>query len=328
MSTIRIARRRRYTNIDRRSIRDDRLSFRALGLLTWLLDHPDDWRANAEEIAREHPEGKREGRDAIRTAFQHLREAGYLVRERVQDPSTGRWMTVSTLYEHPSDAVAPDDGKAVVGPTTGNPTVGNPAVGKPGVIENPVSEPGNEATDRRLQPRADGQLGSDDDHRQGSERTAQLLARADLDDLPSHKRAEVRDEGAWLQTAARRRRARNGADIYRALDDGADPSAAAWAILTAERAVRAAPPPTDPLAGAQAAQNALMERNRWVAERVARGETCPACADTGWALDLDDPDRVVPCAHDGSIPVSEPSEEAARSTPLQARLDRVRVRQP
>ena len=127
MSTIRVAKRKRYTNVDRRAVNDAEVSFRARGLLFWLLDKPDDWRVDSTAIAAQ----SKEGRDAIRTALGELEKAGYLVRERVQSDA-GRWMTVTTVYEHPSEAPAPEKptpGKpsSVKGaPGTGAPTPGNP----------------------------------------------------------------------------------------------------------------------------------------------------------------------------------------------------------
>lgn len=96
MSTIRVAKRTRYTTIDQRTIRDDRLSFRARGILVWLLDHPDDWSARADVIAR----AGTEGRDAVRSALQELEFCGYLVRDRRRD-ALGRWHSEIWVYEQP-----------------------------------------------------------------------------------------------------------------------------------------------------------------------------------------------------------------------------------
>lgn len=98
MSTLRVARRSRYTSVDRRTINDTALSYRARGVLVWLLDKPDDWRADATSIAS----GGTEGRDAIRSALRELEAGGYLVRSKRRDEGTGRWVTEHVLYEHPS----------------------------------------------------------------------------------------------------------------------------------------------------------------------------------------------------------------------------------
>lgn len=103
VSTIRVARRPRYTSVDRRTLNDEALSFRARGVLVWLLDKPDDWRADAESIAR----AGKEGRDAVRAALKELEAAGYLVRRRYREGGT--WRCEHTLYEHPSLADLDDD---------------------------------------------------------------------------------------------------------------------------------------------------------------------------------------------------------------------------
>ncbi|WP_336390321.1 replication protein [Prescottella equi] len=66
--------------------------------MIWLLSKPADWRTRSEAIAAQSP---KEGREAIRSAMRELREAGYMVTERVQDPETGRWSTITTVFEEP-----------------------------------------------------------------------------------------------------------------------------------------------------------------------------------------------------------------------------------
>jgi len=112
MGTIRVARRARYTSIDRRTIRDTRLSFRARGVLLWLLDRPDESTTDSDLIA----EHGAEGRDAIRTALRELRDHGYMTRRKVRG-ERGRWVTESWVFERPQPVDNPptDDGKPGVG---------------------------------------------------------------------------------------------------------------------------------------------------------------------------------------------------------------------
>lgn len=88
-----------HVRVLRRVVRDTRISFRALGILAWLLDRPDGWVVRAEQISREgqRPDGTtadgtthaREGREAVRTALRELAAAGYyrLERRRMRDGS-------------------------------------------------------------------------------------------------------------------------------------------------------------------------------------------------------------------------------------------------
>jgi len=88
-----------FTILSNAVLNDARLSFRARGVLMWLLSKPADWRTRSESIAAQSPT---EGRDAIRTAMRELERLGYLVREKVQD-ERGRWHTIQTIYEEPAD---------------------------------------------------------------------------------------------------------------------------------------------------------------------------------------------------------------------------------
>lgn len=131
MSTFRVAKRARFTNIDRRTVNDDAVSFKALGLLVWMLDKPDDWSFDSETIARLE---RKEGRDAIRSAFRELEAAGYMRRERRQN-ERGHWVTETVVYEVPPT----DDGFSGVGrPGVGQTDVGPADVGEPGALMKTV----------------------------------------------------------------------------------------------------------------------------------------------------------------------------------------------
>jgi hypothetical protein len=114
--------------MDRDSVNDRRLSFRARGILLWLLDKPDDWRCDSDTLTR----NTTEGRDAVRTALKELETCGYLVRSKYQD-ARGHWQSEAVIYETPGRT---EDGIPVVG----NPTVGSPDVGSPGPLMNTVTD--------------------------------------------------------------------------------------------------------------------------------------------------------------------------------------------
>lgn len=102
MTAIRVARRRRFTSIDRRALNDAQLSFRARGVLAWLLDKPDDWRTTADTIAA----AGKEGRDAVRAALHELERIGYLTRRQWRT-TDGKWASEWTVFEQPN-ATEPD----------------------------------------------------------------------------------------------------------------------------------------------------------------------------------------------------------------------------
>lgn len=78
--------------------RDERLSYRASGLLTSILSRPDNWTVTAERLAAERPNG--EGEKAVRATLRELEAAGYLVRQRTRG-ADGRFGWVQMVYDTP-----------------------------------------------------------------------------------------------------------------------------------------------------------------------------------------------------------------------------------
>ena len=78
-------------------LRDTRLSFRARGILAYVLSRPDNWRESAKELAAQG----REGRGAILRALTELEEAGYRRTVRRRDPVTGHMSSAVTWYDQP-----------------------------------------------------------------------------------------------------------------------------------------------------------------------------------------------------------------------------------
>lgn len=63
----------KFALIDKNSIEDNRLSWAATGLLTYLVSRPDNWQIIIEQLKTV----KTTGRDATRTALNELRQFGY-----------------------------------------------------------------------------------------------------------------------------------------------------------------------------------------------------------------------------------------------------------
>ncbi len=79
--------------IDRSMLDDPRLSFRAKGLLCYLLAHPGIDMADKKQISSVSLEGL----DAIQTALQELQDAGYL-RQSQQPAKDGTVHTIGIVY--------------------------------------------------------------------------------------------------------------------------------------------------------------------------------------------------------------------------------------
>lgn len=72
---IRRRRNRNFTVVTNCPIEDDRLSYDALGLLTYLLSRPDDWTVKQDQLRRRGGIGK----DKLRRIMDDLMAAGYIV---------------------------------------------------------------------------------------------------------------------------------------------------------------------------------------------------------------------------------------------------------
>lgn len=77
-----------FTQINNQFLLDERLSFKARGILALLLSRPKDWKIYLDEIAsRSEKDGKR----AIQSGFKELTDLGYLKLRRVYDHELKRF---------------------------------------------------------------------------------------------------------------------------------------------------------------------------------------------------------------------------------------------
>lgn len=83
-----------FTVLHNHVLRDHRLSFKARGLLAYILSMPDNFKFTAELLTRHAPDG----RQSVITGLRELRDAGYLTVTRTQS-SDGRWRTISTIHD-------------------------------------------------------------------------------------------------------------------------------------------------------------------------------------------------------------------------------------
>lgn len=74
----------RWESIPHRVLRDKRLTFRARGLLCYLLSLPDDWQTSVSRLrdltSAKEPGRPYEGREALESAVHELEGCGYLYR--------------------------------------------------------------------------------------------------------------------------------------------------------------------------------------------------------------------------------------------------------
>lgn len=70
-----------YFMLNRAAVNDARLSYKAVGIHTYLMSKPDEWEANEIDIVKRH----KEGRTAVRSAISELRKYGYMHRYQPKD---------------------------------------------------------------------------------------------------------------------------------------------------------------------------------------------------------------------------------------------------
>ena len=96
---IRVQKERDYTVLNNIFIRDKTLSWKAKGVMTYLLSLPDDWSVYLSEIQTHATDG----RDSLRTAINELVEHGYLVRTQVRNDSGKFGSLTYEIVESPAD---------------------------------------------------------------------------------------------------------------------------------------------------------------------------------------------------------------------------------
>lgn len=128
-----------YVMIDKYGLNDERLSWKAKGLLAYLLSKPDDWQVYESDLIKRAADG----RDSVRTGLRELEKYGYLSRRQIRGENGSFGHMEYIVYERPITLDDTEeitvDGKSVHGeksPQTENPSTENPMTGNP-TTENP-----------------------------------------------------------------------------------------------------------------------------------------------------------------------------------------------
>lgn len=124
-----------YAIIDPYFLSDERLSWKAKGLLGYLLSKPSNWRVYVSDLVKRSKDGK----DAVYSALRELEAAGYIERRQLRDPETQRISGYETVvFERPVEPLdeteGPKPGAAI--PLTENPDVENPSAENPPQVIN------------------------------------------------------------------------------------------------------------------------------------------------------------------------------------------------
>ncbi|MGE6602274.1 conserved phage C-terminal domain-containing protein [Lysinibacillus fusiformis] len=96
MSIMRVEKKKDYTVMNRTALNDKRLSWKAKGIIAYMLSMPDDWVFYMEELMTHATDGER----SFRSGFDELKKNGYVKRFPIyENRKVARWETV--VYETP-----------------------------------------------------------------------------------------------------------------------------------------------------------------------------------------------------------------------------------
>jgi hypothetical protein len=126
---------RAYVQIPNEIAQSNTLTLEALGLLVRLLSMPDTNKVTVEGVTARVPNGRK----SVSNAMNVLVEQRYVQRARLQDPETGRWVTITSVSDHPTDTMP------TVGAPTGQAVGGYPKDKDPkgnDPLPEPATEPG------------------------------------------------------------------------------------------------------------------------------------------------------------------------------------------
>lgn len=125
MAIKRTKRETNFTMMSNVGLRDKRLSFKAKGLLAYMLSLPDDWVFYEEEITKHSTDGKQ----SVRTGLKELQQLGYLIKN--QSREKGKFAKVDwLLYDEPGNVdiqvfIPQTEKRSTDNPPTENPPTEN-----------------------------------------------------------------------------------------------------------------------------------------------------------------------------------------------------------
>jgi hypothetical protein len=122
-----------FVQIDKAVFEDDRLSFKAKGILGYLLTKPDGWKVIVKDLSNHSTDGER----AIYSGLNELKKYGYYKKEPVRDEKGCIIYWQSVVYECPNDEqIRPNSEQSC---PNDEQTVLNNEQNKPETPETPIS---------------------------------------------------------------------------------------------------------------------------------------------------------------------------------------------
>ena len=123
---IRVKKDTNYVVMDKTFLSDTRLSWKAKGIMAYMLSMPDDWTFYLDELVKHSTDGK----SSFKSGFNELKKNGYVRRERQKrEDGTFKWETI--VYERPYT-----DFPLMENPSMENPLVENPSMENQPLLNN------------------------------------------------------------------------------------------------------------------------------------------------------------------------------------------------
>jgi hypothetical protein len=128
-----------FTQIPNQWLRDNRIGFRAKGVLAYLLSHKSGWQTSLSHLA----EVGHDGKDAIRSAIIELENAGYIIRRRLRNGGQlagAEWELIDPFDNEPMSETPMLENPMQENPMQENPTVKNTNINKTNSLEKQLEE--------------------------------------------------------------------------------------------------------------------------------------------------------------------------------------------
>ena len=104
-----------YVMLDNRIFSDPNLSWKAKGILSYLLSKPDNWVISVSDLVKR----SKDGRDAVYAGLKQLQDAGYITREVIRSINGRIESWEYTIFETPQTSTS---GLSVSGKSTSGKT--------------------------------------------------------------------------------------------------------------------------------------------------------------------------------------------------------------
>lgn len=146
-----------YAMIDKYGLEDERLSWKAKGLLAYLLSKPDDWKIYVTELAN-HAKDKK---DSIRAGIKELTECGYISMTRIRDEKNRFKGVQYVVYERPVSITPQTHFPYTENPHAEKPDTGKPYTENPPLLSNDLTNNDLTKIDRLIGPADAGLLSTE-----------------------------------------------------------------------------------------------------------------------------------------------------------------------